>query len=121
MNNKYRKHLYSLKGMINTDRVATDDWQVKEYDVLDDLDFELDQYEMTFKYEYIIAGENKYLHLTVYKKRDGTWVLEIKKKHWVIALSKIWGGYWVADPWDSRRKFMLNSSVSGGSVLIKNL
>ena len=48
-------------------------------------------------------------------------LLEIKKKHWVIALKKIPGGYWVADPWDSRRKFMLNSSVSGGSVLIKNL
>jgi len=38
--------------------------------------------------------------------------------HWVLALRRLYGDtYWVADPWDSKRK--IYSGVVGGAVLVR--
>lgn len=38
-------------------------------------------------------------------------------RHWVIATKKVWGGYWVVDPWTGRSTYYLDNSVVGGTVL----
>lgn len=46
-------------------------------------------------------------------------LLEIKKRHWVVAARKLPGGYWTIDPWTGRGNFYLKSSISGGATFIK--
>ena len=73
------KHTLTLKNLLENDKIATDDWKATEYDMLHDLEFELDGlFEMNFEHEYIIDGDEKYLSMKVYKNKDKTWTLEIK-------------------------------------------
>ena len=44
-------------------------------------------------------------------------LLNVYGRHWVLALRKLPGGYWVADPWLGNKKFYLTSAVSGGAIL----
>ena len=73
-------HTTSLKGLINTNKVSTDDWNVAQFDLLDDLDFELSQFDMHFEYDFVKQGDNKHLDLTVYKTKDNKWHLCISSK-----------------------------------------
>jgi hypothetical protein len=75
-----KRHTYSLKGMIQSKWVATDDWLYPQYQALDDLDFKLNQFEMTFDHEFIRDGEESHLFLKVRKSKNKQWNLEIKKK-----------------------------------------
>jgi len=70
-----------------------------------------------FKFRYYTYNEKSCIEAL--KNPRTVCLLEIKKSHWVLALNKIPGGYWVADPWGGRKKIMLASSISGSTVLIK--
>jgi len=71
-------HFIKLKELVDTDRIATDDWKASEYDALHDLGFELDGlYNMEFEHEETVYGKEKNLELTVYKN-DSTWTLEMR-------------------------------------------
>jgi len=73
-------HTYSLKELFKTDKVPTDDWKITEYDLLDDLDFDLSQFDMHFEYTFLRTSDEKYLELNVYKTKDNIWHLEIRTK-----------------------------------------
>jgi alpha-galactosidase/6-phospho-beta-glucosidase family protein len=74
-------HMLSLKELMNTDFIATDDWRAFEFDGLDDLDFELAGINsMTFEYEDVVDGKRKYLYIEVMKKKDNKWTVKIKSQ-----------------------------------------
>jgi lysozyme len=45
-------------------------------------------------------------------------LLNVYNKHWVVATSNLWTGYWTADPWTGGSKYYSNSAISGGAVLV---
>ena len=46
-------------------------------------------------------------------------VLQIRGNHWVVGIRKVGSYYYVADPWDKKRKFINKSVISGGAILDK--
>jgi hypothetical protein len=72
-----------------------------------------------FKFEFRYFYYNEQACIKAIKNPRKVCLLEIKKSHWVLALNKIPGGYWVADPWGGKKRIALASSVSGSAVLIK--
>ena len=46
-------------------------------------------------------------------------VLQVHGNHWVVGIKKVLNYYWVADPWDAKRKLIHKSVISGGAVLDK--
>ena len=42
-------------------------------------------------------------------------ILEVEGVHWVVALRKIGPLYWVADPWDGKKKLNLRK-ITGGAI-----
>lgn len=75
--------------------------------------------ELKFKFEWRFYNYQETRIIEALKNPNKACVLEIKKRHWVVALRKVPYGYWVADPWDGRNKFMSTSSISGGTILVK--
>jgi lysozyme len=44
-------------------------------------------------------------------------LLQVYSRHWVLATSNLYTGYWTADPWTGTSKYYPNSAISGGAVL----
>jgi hypothetical protein len=42
-------------------------------------------------------------------------ILQVYSRHWVVALKKIGNYYWVADPWDGKKKLMHKKYVTGSA------
>lgn len=74
---------------------------------------------LNFKFEWRFYSYQEQRILAAIKDPKKACLLEIKKSHWVIALKKVPFGYWVADPWDGKNKFMNTSTISGGAILTK--
>ncbi len=74
---------------------------------------------LCFKFQFRYFSHNEQACIEALKNPRTVCLLEIKKSHWVLALNKIPGGYWVADPWGGKKRIALASSVSGSTVLIK--
>ena len=80
MSNIKPSNFIKLKELVNTDRVATDDWRATEYDALHDLGFEIDDiYNMDFEHEERVNGKDKFISIRVHRLED-IWIMEIKKK-----------------------------------------
>ena len=74
---------------------------------------------LCFKFQYRYYSYNEQSCIDALKNPRIVCLLEIKKSHWVVAMNKIPGGYWVADPWGGKKKIILSSTISGSAVLIK--
>lgn len=46
-------------------------------------------------------------------------LLQVRGNHWVVGIKKVGSYYWIADPWDGKRKFINKSIISGGAVIDK--
>ena len=71
-------------------------------------------FEFTWRgYRY---DENKIL--AALKNPKTACVLQVRGYHWVVGIRKVIGlGYWVADPWDAKRRFYPVSSITGYATL----
>jgi hypothetical protein len=53
------------------------------------------------------------------KGKTTSCLLQVRGVHWVVAIKKVGPYYYIADPWDGKRKFINKSIVSGGTILDK--
>jgi len=66
----------TLKSAIQTDYIPPDDWLIHEWEMLNDLGFEVDDaYSMSFEQLEDFLGKEKKVKFKVYRKKDG-WYLE---------------------------------------------
>ena len=71
-------NMMRMKQLLPSDNIALDDWNVYEYDSLKDLNFENDGiYSMTFEYDELVIGKEKYLKVNISRKQD-CWILKYK-------------------------------------------
>lgn len=69
-------NMFGMKRLMESDMLPPDEWEIHEWDGLDDLGFESNGlFKMVFEHEDTVNGDEKKLKLTVYKKKDG-WYLE---------------------------------------------
>lgn len=67
----------SLKGIMESEFTAPDDWKVHEWEMLNDLGFKIDgNFKMSFEHEEFVYGKEKKIEIEVSRKTDG-WLLEI--------------------------------------------
>jgi hypothetical protein len=71
-------NMFGMKRIMESDMLSPDEWEIHEWDGLDDLGFESNgMFKMVFDHEDVVNGDERKLELTVYKKKDG-WYLEQK-------------------------------------------
>lgn len=69
-------NIFGMKRLVETDMLSPDEWEIHEWDGLNDLGFESNgMFKMEFEHTDVVNGEEKSLKLIVYKKKDG-WYLE---------------------------------------------
>jgi ABC-type bacteriocin/lantibiotic exporter with double-glycine peptidase domain len=49
------------------------------------------------------------------KGKTTSCLLQVRGNHWVVGIRKVGNHYWVADPWDGKRKFLNKSVITGSS------
>ena len=67
---------WNLKGILESEYTAPDDWKVHEWEMLDDLGFKIDgNFKMSFEHEESLYGKDRKIEMEVSRKKDG-WILE---------------------------------------------
>ena len=71
----------------------------------------------TFEFYWRFYTNDRYIITEALNNPNKTVLLNVDNGgHWVLALRRLYGDtYWVADPWDSKRK--IYSGIVGGSIL----
>jgi len=72
-----------------------------------------------FKFEWRFYKYEESRILEAIKNPNKVCLLNVYNKHWVLAVKKIIGGFWVVDPWTGGNKFYATGSISGGAILKK--
>jgi hypothetical protein len=76
----------------------------------------------TAKFKFIerFRGRNEDLILSAIEDPKRAVVLELDGgAHWVVVLRKIGPLFWIADPWDGRKKFNFRT-ITGGAIFQSN-
>ena len=75
--------------------------------------------ELPFKFVWRFYKYNEDWILPALKSKTGSCILQIRSNHWVVGITKIGSYYWVADPWDGKRKLINKSIITGGAIMEK--
>jgi len=75
--------------------------------------------ELPFRFVWRFYKYNEDWILPALKSNTGACLLQIRSNHWVVGIRKIGSYYWVADPWDAKRKLISKSIITGGAVMDK--
>lgn len=71
-----------------------------------------------FVWRYYKLNEEKLLEAL--KGKDTSALIQVKQVHWVVGIRKIGNYYWIADPWDGKRRLLHKSAISGFATFIKS-
>jgi len=91
-------------------------WMAKNLEFLNDLVIWKSITEkLCFKFIWRQYGYNEKKIVDSLKGKTTSCILQVKNVHWVVALRKIGNYYWIADPWDGKRKLLNKKDVSGSA------
>lgn len=74
---------------------------------------------LCFRFSYRYYRLNLTVFANALKDPKTVLLLNVYNRHWVIATKRLIGSYMVVDPWTGTTKVYSDSSISGGTVLIK--
>jgi ABC-type bacteriocin/lantibiotic exporter with double-glycine peptidase domain len=72
--------------------------------------------KLSFKFVWRFYGYDEGRILPALAGKTTSCLLQVRGNHWVVGIKKVGSYYWIADPWDGKRKFINKSIISGGAT-----